>query len=237
MGRVDSMIQQLPSDWYKILKEEVEKPYFHQLMQFLKEEYEQQTIYPSQDDIFSAFHLTPYEETKVVILGQDPYHGKGQAHGLSFSVKPGVKVPPSLKNIYKELYDDLGCEIPQHGYLVRWAKQGVLLLNTVLTVREGKPNSHKGKGWEKFTDQVIQALNQREKPIVFILWGRHAQEKKALITSSHHLIIEAAHPSPFSAKRGFFGSKPFSKTNQFLIEMGMEPIDWSLPTIEELEEK
>lgn len=231
------MIQQLPSDWYKILKEEVEKPYFHQLMQFLKEEYEQQTIYPSQDDIFSAFHLTPYEETKVVILGQDPYHGKGQAHGLSFSVKPGVKVPPSLKNIYKELYDDLGCEIPQHGYLVRWAKQGVLLLNTVLTVREGKPNSHKGKGWEKFTDQVIQALNQREKPIVFILWGRHAQEKKALITSSHHLIIEAAHPSPFSAKRGFFGSKPFSKTNQFLIEMGMEPIDWSLPTIEELEEK
>lgn len=229
------MIHLLPSDWMEILKDEFEKPYFEQLNRFLEEEYDNETIYPSENEVFSAFHLTPYEKTKVVILGQDPYHGAGQAHGLSFSVKPGVKVPPSLKNIYKELHSDVGCETPDHGYLIRWAEQGVLLLNTVLTVREGKPNSHKGKGWENFTDQVIQALNQREKPIVFILWGRHAQEKKALITSSHHLIIEAAHPSPFSAKRGFFGSKPFSKTNQFLVEMGMEPIDWRLPTLAELE--
>lgn len=229
------MIHRLPADWAHVLRTEFEKPYFAELERFLETEYQHETIYPSQEELFSAFHLTPYEETKVVILGQDPYHGAGQAHGLSFSVKPGVKIPPSLKNIYKELRDDVGCDVPDHGYLTRWAEQGVLLLNTVLTVREGKPNSHKGKGWENFTDQVIQALNRRDKPIVFILWGRHAQEKKTLITASHHLIIESAHPSPFSAKRGFFGSKPFSATNRFLKEKGMGEIDWSLPTLAELE--
>jgi uracil-DNA glycosylase len=182
-------------------------------------------------DIYSALHLTPYANTKAVILGQDPYHGPGQAHGLSFSVKPGVPIPPSLQNIYKELHHDLGCYIPNHGHLVKWAEQGVLLLNSVLTVRRGMANSHKGKGWENFTDQVIWALNQREKPCVFILWGRNAQEKKALITNSHHYIIESTHPSPYSADRGFFGSRPFSKTNQFLRQIGEKEIDWQIPNM------
>jgi uracil-DNA glycosylase len=176
-------------------------------------------------------NLTSYQDTSVVILGQDPYHGAGQAHGLSFSVKPGVKQPPSLKNIFKELHDDLGCEIPNHGYLVKWAEQGVLMLNTVLTVRESKPNSHKGKGWENFTDQVIKALNEREQPVVFLLWGRHAQEKKNLITNERHHIIESAHPSPFAARKGFFGTKPFSKANQLLKEMGRKEIDWQIPAL------
>ncbi|KPC73376.1 uracil-DNA glycosylase [Thermoactinomyces vulgaris] len=221
----------LTNDWATILQPEFEKPYYKELISFLEKEYEQETIYPSREDVFSALNLTSYQDTSVVILGQDPYHGAGQAHGLSFSVKPGVKQPPSLKNIFKELHDDLGCEIPNHGYLVKWAEQGVLMLNTVLTVRESKPNSHKGKGWENFTDQVIKALNEREQPVVFLLWGRHAQEKKNLITNERHHIIESAHPSPFAARKGFFGTKPFSKANQLLKEMGRKEIDWQIPAL------
>ncbi|MCM3469047.1 uracil-DNA glycosylase [Brevibacillus borstelensis] len=226
----------LRNDWAEILADEFEKPYYIQLREFLKTEYQSQAIYPHMYDIFNALHLTPYREAKVVILGQDPYHGRGQAHGLSFSVKPGVATPPSLQNIYKELQSDLGCTIPQHGYLVNWAKQGVLLLNTVLTVRGGNPNSHKGKGWEIFTDRVIAALNDRETPLVFILWGRHAQEKASFIDTNKHFIISSPHPSPFSANRGFFGSRPFSRTNQFLRSQGMKEIDWQLPLQAELEE-
>lgn len=218
----------LKNDWADVVGEEFEKPYYQELRRFLVDEYNNQVIYPDRYDIYSALHLTSYEETKVVILGQDPYHGPGQAHGLSFSVKPGVRIPPSLKNIYRELADDLGCKIPNHGFLEEWAKQGVLLLNTVLTVREKKPNSHKGKGWEQFTDQVIRALDARERPVVFILWGRHAQNKKALIKHDHHYIIESAHPSPLSARNGFFGSRPFSKTNQFLRSIGSEEINWQI---------
>lgn len=218
----------LHNDWSDRLSAEFEEPYYLQLREFLANEYNTQTIYPSHYDIYNALHLTAYSETKVVILGQDPYHGKGQAHGLSFSVKPGVKHPPSLKNIFKELQNDLGHPIPNHGFLESWAKQGVLLLNTVLTVREKTPNSHKGRGWENFTDQVIKKLNQREKPVVFILWGRHAQAKKAFITNQHHHIIESAHPSPLSARNGFFGSKPFSKTNQFLKSIGETEINWAI---------
>ncbi|WP_342405026.1 uracil-DNA glycosylase [Brevibacillus sp. FSL K6-2834] len=226
----------LRNDWAEILADEFEKPYYIQLREFLKTEYQSQAIYPDMYDIFNALHLTPYREAKVVILGQDPYHGPGQAHGLSFSVKPGVATPPSLQNIYKELQSDLGCTIPQHGYLVNWAKQGVLLLNTVLTVRGGNPNSHKGKGWEIFTDRVIAALNDRETPLVFILWGRHAQEKASFIDTNKHFIIASPHPSPFSSNRGFFGSRPFSRTNQFLRSQGMQEIDWQLPLQAELEE-
>lgn len=226
----------LRNDWAEILADEFEKSYYIQLREFLKTEYQSQAIYPDMYDIFNALHLTPYREAKVVILGQDPYHGPGQAHGLSFSVKPGVATPPSLQNIYKELQSDLGCTIPQHGYLVNWAKQGVLLLNTVLTVRGGNPNSHKGKGWEIFTDRVIAALNDRETPLVFILWGRHAQEKASFIDTNKHFIIASPHPSPFSANRGFFGSRPFSRTNQFLRSQGMQEIDWQLPLQAELEE-
>ncbi|MRG29830.1 uracil-DNA glycosylase [Laceyella tengchongensis] len=221
----------LTNDWATILQPEFEKPYYKELISFLEKEYEQETIYPPREDVFSALNLTSYQDTSVVILGQDPYHGAGQAHGLSFSVKPGVKHPPSLKNIFKELHDDVGCEIPNHGYLVKWAEQGVLMLNTVLTVRESKPNSHKGKGWENFTDQVIKALNEREQPVVFLLWGRHAQEKKNLITNERHHIIESAHPSPFAARKGFFGTKPFSKANQLLKEMGRKEIDWQIPAL------
>ena len=188
-----------------------------------------QKIHPDMYHIYEALELTPYEEVKVVILGQDPYHGENQAHGLSFSVQPGVKIPPSLRNIYKELYDDLGIAPVQHGNLVSWAKQGVLLLNTVLTVREGQAYSHRGKGWERLTDTIIEKLNEREKPIVFILWGKPAQEKIKMIDKSRHIIITSPHPSPLSASRGFFGSKPFSKTNDALLALGEEPIDWQLP--------
>ncbi|USG65501.1 uracil-DNA glycosylase [Brevibacillus ruminantium] len=219
----------LRNDWATLLEEEFQQPYYIQLREFLKTEYQNGTIYPDMYDIFNALHLTSYREAKVVILGQDPYHGPGQAHGLSFSVKPGVTTPPSLQNIYKELQSDLGCAIPQHGYLVEWAKQGVLLLNTVLTVRGGNPNSHKGKGWEQFTDRVIRVLNDRETPLVFILWGRHAQEKAAFIDRGKHFVIQSPHPSPFSANRGFFGSRPFSRANQFLREQGLGEIDWQLP--------
>jgi uracil-DNA glycosylase len=182
-------------------------------------------------DIYNALHYTSFKDTKVVILGQDPYHGPGQAHGLSFSVQPGIEMPPSLQNIFKELHNDLGCYLPNHGCLKKWADQGVLLLNTVLTVRQGQPNSHKGMGWEQFTDQVIRILNEREQPVVFILWGRHAQSKKELITGAHHLILESSHPSPMSASRGFFGSRPFSKTNQFLREIGVREIDWQIENL------
>ena len=214
------------------MAEEFEKAYYLDLRGFLLEEYRTRTVYPEKDDIFNALKFTDYDDVKVVILGQDPYHGHRQAHGLSFSVKPGVKIPPSLRNIFKELNADLGCEIPNHGYLKKWADQGVLLLNTVLTVREGEANSHRGKGWEHFTDQVITLLNEREKPVIFILWGKPAQSKLKLIDEHKHKIIMSVHPSPLSARRGFFGSKPFSKVNQLLKEQGEQEIDWQIEQLE-----
>jgi len=216
------------NNWKDILQEELDKPYFQRLQAFLDQEYEEHTIYPERKDIGNAFRLTPYEEVKVVILGQDPYHGPGQAHGLSFSVQPGVKIPPSLRNMFKELATDIGCPIPTSGFLEKWAKQGVLLLNTVLTVRAGKAHSHKGKGWETFTDTVIQKLSEREKPIIFVLWGKPAQTKSRLIDTNKHVIIQAAHPSPLSASKGFLGSKPYSQINAQLVAWGEEPIDFCL---------
>ena len=217
------------NSWQEVLADEFEKDYYQQLRIFLKNEYATQKIHPDMYHVYEALELTPYEEVKVVILGQDPYHGVNQAHGLSFSVQPGVKTPPSLFNIYKELKNDLGIEPVSHGNLVTWAKQGVLLLNTVLTVREGQAYSHRGKGWEQLTDAIIEKLNERDKPIVFILWGKPAQEKMKMIDKSRHIIITAPHPSPLSAHRGFFGSKPFSKTNDALLALGETPIDWQLP--------
>ncbi|MBP1154756.1 MULTISPECIES: uracil-DNA glycosylase [unclassified Paenibacillus] len=221
----------LKNDWADLLGEEFQEAYFIGLEQFLKQEYGLHTVYPIMHDIFNALHYTSYADTKVVILGQDPYHGPGQAHGLSFSVKPGMPAPPSLQNMFKELKSDLGYTIPDNGYLVRWAEQGVLLLNTVLTVRAGEANSHKGKGWESFTDRVIRLLNQREEPVVFILWGSHAQKKMELITEGRHCILRSVHPSPLSAHRGFFGSRPFSSANAFLQSIGNPPIDWQIPNI------
>ncbi|WP_043930126.1 uracil-DNA glycosylase [Bacillus sp. EB01] len=221
----------LPRSWSKVLGEEFQKEYFHTLREFLIEEYRTKTIYPEYSDIFNALMFIDYDDVKVVILGQDPYHGPGQAHGLSFSVKPGINPPPSLKNIFKELCSDLDSETPEHGYLVSWAEQGVLLLNTVLTVRQGEANSHKGKGWERFTDQVITRLSERDKPLVFILWGKPAQSKLSLIDTKKHKIITSAHPSPLSARKGFFGSKPFSKTNELLKQLGYDEIDWALPPL------
>ena len=215
-------------DWLEALKDEFKKDYYKQLFEKVNEEYRTRLIFPPANDIFNAFHLTPLKDVKVVILGQDPYHGNNQAHGLCFSVKPEVEIPPSLVNIYKELQDDLGCTIPGHGYLVKWAKQGVLMLNTVLTVRAHQANSHRGIGWEEFTDAAIRVLNTQDRPIVFILWGRPAQMKKAMLNNPKHLILEARHPSPLSSYRGFFGSRPFSKTNQFLEANGVEPIDWQI---------
>lgn len=216
------------NDWDQVLAAEMDKPYFLELMNWLEEEYKEHTIFPPRPDLFQALKLTSYKGTRAVILGQDPYHGAGQAHGLSFSVLPGVKVPPSLRNIYKELSSDLGIPMPAGGTLTPWAKEGVLLLNTVLTVREGLPGSHQGKGWEKFTDAVVEALNAREEPVVFILWGSHAQKKGARINTERHLIIESAHPSPLAARRGFFGSRPFSRVNAFLEANGERPIDWNV---------
>ena len=221
----------LENDWMQALQGEFHKPYYKELYQFVRNEYNTTVVFPPADDIFNAFHLTPLHEVKVVIIGQDPYHNVGQAHGLCFSVKPDVDIPPSLVNIYQELHDDLGCYIPNNGYLVKWAKQGVLMLNTVLTVRAHQANSHHGKGWEEFTDAAIRTLNEQDRPIVFILWGRPAQMKKSMLTNPRHLILEAPHPSPLSAYRGFFGSKPFSKTNQFLEAHGETPIDWQIENV------
>ncbi|MCM3411629.1 uracil-DNA glycosylase [Metabacillus litoralis] len=219
---------QMDKSWDSMLGEQFQSDYFKELLDFLREEYEQQTIFPERENIFRALNETPYDKVKAVILGQDPYHGEGQAQGLSFSVQPGVKLPPSLRNIYIELQDDINCSLPENGSLVKWAKEGVLLLNTVLTVRKGEPASHAKKGWEMFTDEIIKKLDQRNQPIVFILWGKHAQQKMQLINSSKHFVIESAHPSPFSARKGFFGSKPFSKTNDYLRSQNIEEIDWSL---------
>lgn len=221
--------QILKNDWAPLLEEEFSKPYYLQLREFLKQEYKHYRIYPDMYEIFNALHYTAFADVKVVILGQDPYHGPNQAHGLSFSVKPGVPLPPSLKNIFLELQADLGCTPPSSGYLVPWTKQGVLLLNTVLTVREGEAHSHQGKGWEIFTDRVIEILNRKSKPVVYILWGSAAQMKQQLIDTNKHFIIKAPHPSPLSAHRGFFGSKPFSKTNSILKTIGQTEINWQLP--------
>jgi len=219
------------NDWAEFLNPELKKPYYLELRKFLVDEYKTRQIFPDMYDIFNALHYTNYHDTKVVILGQDPYHGDGQAHGLSFSVKPGVKAPPSLVNIFKELKDDLGCEIPNNGCLKPWTQQGVLLLNTVLTVRAHQANSHRNMGWEKFTDRIIEILNEREKPIAFVLWGAPARKKKKMITNPKHFIVESAHPSPLSAFNGFFGSRPFSKVNAFLEAVGEKPINWQIPNL------
>jgi uracil-DNA glycosylase len=219
------------NDWDEILKEEMQQPYFLELMAALEIEYKEHTVYPPKELLFTALKRTPYSGTRVVVLGQDPYHGAGQAHGLSFSVNPGVRIPPSLRNIYAELKEDIGVPIPNHGSLLRWAEEGVLMLNTVLTVREGEANSHKGLGWETFTDTIMKKLNERTLPVVFILWGSHAQKKGSFIDHSRHGVIQAPHPSPLSSYRGFFGSRPFSKVNHFLESNGMDKIDWFIPDL------
>ena len=223
-----SMIQ---NDWLAPLKSEFSKPYYAELFTFVKNEYATRQIFPPADDIFNAFHLTPLHAVKVVILGQDPYHNEGQAHGLCFSVKQEVEIPPSLVNIYQELHTDLGCYIPNNGCLTKWAEQGVLMLNTVLTVRAHQANSHQGMGWEQFTDAAIRILNEQDRPIVFILWGAPAGKKAQMLNNPKHLILKAPHPSPLSAYRGFFGSRPFSQTNDFLIKNGLEPIDWQIENV------
>lgn len=221
----------ISNDWLPALKGEFGKPYYAKLFQFVQQEYNTKQVFPPAEDIFNAFHLTPLNRVRVVILGQDPYHNVGQAHGLCFSVQPQVEIPPSLVNIYQELHDDLGCYIPNNGCLVKWARQGVLLLNTVLTVRAHEANSHRGKGWEEFTDAAIRVLNEQNRPIVFILWGKPAQLKHSMLNNPNHLVLEAPHPSPLSAYRGFFGSRPFSKTNEFLASHGVAPIDWQIEDI------
>ncbi|MDO4463591.1 MAG: uracil-DNA glycosylase [Bacillota bacterium] len=222
----------IDNDWLLCLQDEFKKPYYKELYQFVRQEYNTRVVYPPADDIFNAFHFTPLSKVKVLILGQDPYHGEHQAHGLCFSVLPDQpELPPSLQNIYKELQDDLGCYIPNNGYLKKWADQGVLLLNTVLTVRAHQAGSHQGKGWEHFTDAIIQAVNEQDRPIVYLLWGKPAQSKISMLTNPKHLILTAPHPSPLSAYRGFFGCKHFSKTNEFLKEKGIEPIDWQIENI------
>ena len=225
------MSEILKNDWKNHLESEFQKNYYIKLKKFLTTEYNSNVVYPNMYDLFNALHFTSYENVKVVILGQDPYHGPNQAHGLSFSVNPGVKTPPSLVNIYKELKTDLGCYIPNNGYLKKWADQGILLLNTVLSVRGGEANSHKNKGWEEFTTKIIEVLNEKETPIVFILWGNNAISKTGLITNPKHHIVTSVHPSPLSASRGFFGSKPFSKTNDFLVSTNQTPIDWQIENI------
>ena len=218
----------LVNDWVEAVGEEFKKPYYAKLYKFVREEYNTRVIYPPADDIFNALHLTPLSKVKVLILGQDPYHNEGQAHGLCFSVKPGGEAPPSLENIYKELHEDLGCRIPNNGYLVKWAEQGVLMLNTVLTVRAHQANSHQGQGWEQFTDAIIHAVNAQDRPIVSMLWGRPAQNKGSVLTNPKHLVLKAPHPSPLSAYRGFFGCKHFSQANEFLQTNGVEPVDWQI---------
>lgn len=216
------------NDWDIMLQDEFDRPYFKRLENFLTEERARYEIYPPQEDVFNALRYSSFQDTKVVILGQDPYHEPGQAHGLCFSVNKGVTIPPSLVNIYKEIENDLGIKMPGHGYLADWAKQGVLLLNTVLTVRRGQANSHKGKGWEIFTDRVVEILNQRQKPMVFILWGANAKSKTELITNKEHMVITGAHPSPLSAWKGFFGGRYFSKAGRYLEMTGQEPVDWGI---------
>ena len=218
----------LSGEWHSALRGEFAKPYYADLFRTVREEYSTQVVYPPSGEIFNAFHLTPLTDVKAVILGQDPYHEPGQAHGLCFSVRKGTQIPPSLVNIYQELHDDLGCPVPAHGDLTKWAEQGVLLLNTLLTVRAHRAFSHKGIGWEQFTDAAIAACASQDRPIVFILWGRPAQEKTSLIHNPKHLVIKSPHPSPLSAYRGFFGSRPFSRTNRYLAENGLEPIDWQI---------
>jgi uracil-DNA glycosylase len=225
------MQPQLPASWQSLLADEFDKPYFHSLRAFVERERQEHTVFPPEHEVFSALQLTPYDEVNVLLLGQDPYHDENQAHGLCFSVRPGIKPPPSLKNIFKELRDDLGCTIPNNGYLVPWARQGILLLNAVLTVRAHEPNSHKNKGWETFTDSVIRAVNNKQSSVVFVLWGSYAQKKRDLIDTTRHTIIEGVHPSPLSAKRGFFGSKPFSRINDVLRQSGKPAIDWQLPEL------
>ncbi|ADL05900.1 uracil-DNA glycosylase [Lacrimispora saccharolytica] len=221
----------IENDWLDPLSGEFKKPYYRELYQKVKHEYETALVFPDPNDIFNAFQFTPLSKVKAVILGQDPYHNNGQAHGLCFSVKPDVDIPPSLVNIYQELKEDLGCEIPNNGYLKKWADQGVMLLNTVLTVRAHAANSHQGMGWEAFTDAAIKILNEQDRPMVFLLWGRPAQSKKAMLTNPRHLILEAPHPSPLSAYRGFFGCRHFSRTNAYLKDNGLEPIDWQIENI------
>ena len=221
-------MSEITNDWLPALQEEFKKPYYAELYKKVQEEYKETQIFPPADDIFNAFHFTPLSEVKVVIIGQDPYHNVGQAHGLCFSVKPDVDIPPSLVNIYKELKEDLGCYIPDNGYLEKWAKQGVLMLNSVLTVRAHQANSHQGMGWEKFTDAVIRAVNEQDRPIVFMLWGRPAQNKAKSVNNPKHLLLKAPHPSPLSAHRGFFGCKHFSQANEYLKKNGLEPIDWQI---------
>ena len=221
----------ISGEWEKALQGEFRKPYYRKLFETVGREYRTTTVYPPADDIFNAFHLTPLPDVKVVILGQDPYHEPGQAHGLSFSVMPGVEIPPSLVNIYQELHDDLGCKIPNNGCLTKWAEQGVLLLNTVLTVRAHRAFSHKDIGWQEFTDAAIRVLAGQDRHLVFILWGKPAQQKASMITNPRHLILKSPHPSPLSAYRGFFGSRPFSKTNAYLEANGLTPIDWQIEDV------
>ncbi|MBE5957672.1 MAG: uracil-DNA glycosylase [Lachnospiraceae bacterium] len=221
----------IDNDWLPAVEQEFKKPYYKSLYDFVVKEYNSTVVYPPADDIFNAFHFTPLSKVKVVILGQDPYHNEHQAHGLSFSVLPGNDTPPSLQNIYKELNSDLGCYIPNNGYLKKWAEQGVLLLNTVLTVRAHQANSHQNMGWEKFTDAIIEAVNAKDEPVVFLLWGAPAGRKEKMLTNSKHLVLKAPHPSPLSAYRGFFGCKHFSQTNEFLKANGLEPIDWQIENI------
>ena len=223
----------LGNDWDKLLKEEFNKPYYLALRQFLIEEYRTQVIYPPKEDLFNALKATSYQDTKVVILGQDPYHGLGQAHGMAFSVNPGIAIPPSLRNIYKELQDSLGCSIPDNGYLMPWAKQGVLLLNTVLTVRAGQPQSHQNKGWEILTDEIIKLLNQKDETVIFLLWGSPAKKKMNLITNPKHVVLTAVHPSPLSAHRGFFGCNHFKQVYEILERQGRETIDWQISNLKE----
>lgn len=219
----------LPASWEQHLHDQTQQPYWRDLEAFVDAERANYTIYPPENHVFTALETTHYDDVKVLLLGQDPYHGAGEAHGLCFSVLPGIKIPPSLKNMYKELKSDLGCPIPNNGYLLPWAQQGVLMLNAVLTVRADTPNSHKNRGWEQFTDAVIRAVNAKSDPVVFVLWGAYAQKKAALIDTSRHTIIQSVHPSPLSAKNGFFGSQPFSKINAALTTAGKSPIDWCIP--------
>ena len=227
----------IDNDWLKPLSVEFKKPYYRKLYDKVREEYTKGVVFPPSDDIFNAFAYTPLSDVKVLILGQDPYHEFGQAHGLCFSVQPGTDIPPSLVNIYEELHEDLGCYVPDNGYLVKWAKQGVLLLNTVLTVRNHQANSHKGIGWEEFTDAAIKTLNEQDRPIVYMLWGKPAQTKMSMLDNPKHLILTAPHPSPLSAYRGFFGCRHFSRANDFLLKNGIEPIDWQIENIGKREDK